>query len=147
MERIREATVADLSAICEMEKLCFEWDGFSARQFAYLITRAKGVFLVLQWQDKIVAYLSLLHRAKTHHVRIYSVAVHPDFRNKKFGQMLINRAAGYARTNNARKMTLEVNVANVAAIGLYEKNGFVKARIIPSYYHDGADAYYMQCNL
>lgn len=140
---LRKADLSDLPDILEMEQLCFEEDSFSKAQFVYLITQAKGAFYLLQDGDKGVAYLSLLYHGGSHNLRIYSVAVHPDFRQKRFGQRLMEATIAYARTCQATKITLEVNVSNTAAIRLYEKNGFIKTGIKPNYYHDGSDAFYM----
>ena len=40
-------------------------------------------------------------------------------------------------------ITLEVRVSNVAAIKLYENNGFEKKLVKKGYYSDGEDAYFM----
>lgn len=140
---LRKAALSDLSDILEMEQLCFGEDSFSKAQFIYLITRAKGAFYIVEDDGKGVAYLSLLYHSGSHNLRIYSVAVHPGFRQKRLGQLLMDATIEYARTCKATKITLEVNVSNAAAIHLYEKNGFVKTGIRPDYYHDGSDAYCM----
>lgn len=140
---LRKADLSDLPDILEMEQRCFGEDSFSKAQFIYLITHAKGFFYILQDGGKGVAYLSLLYHAGNHNLRIYSVAVHPDFRQKRLGQRLMEATIAYARTCQATKITLEVNVSNTPAIRLYEKNGFIKTGIKPNYYHDGSDAFYM----
>lgn len=144
---LRKAALSDLPDILEMEQLCFGEDSFSKAQFIYLITHAKGAFYVVEDGGKGVAYLALLYHAGSHNLRIYSVAVHPGFRQKRLGQLLMEATIEYARFCHATKITLEVNVSNEAAIHLYEKNGFVKTGIRPNYYHDGSDAYYMICRL
>ncbi|EKU92726.1 ribosomal protein S18-alanine N-acetyltransferase [Bacteroides oleiciplenus] len=140
----RLATVADISSIMEIELICFGQDSFSKRQFIYLISRAQGRFLVVESQGKIAGYLSLLINKRAHSLRIYSLAVHPVFRGKGVGQLLIERAVAVAYKKSLGKITLEVNVSNFSAIQLYEKNGFECVGIRKNYYHDGTDAHYMQ---
>ena len=140
----RLATVADISSIMEIELICFEQDSFSKRQFTYLISRAQGSFLVVESQGRIVGYLNLLINRRARSLRIYSLAVHPIFRGRGVGQLLMDRAVDVAYKEGLEKITLEVNISNFSAIHLYEKNGFERAGIRKDYYHDGTDAYYMQ---
>ena len=130
---VRKAQQSDIPAILEIEWECFREDSFSKEQFAYLISRSKGI-----------AYVSLLFHGGTHYLRIYSIAVHPDFRGKGLGQALMDQTIRTANECKAAKITLEVKVTNAAAIALYMKNGFIPAGIKPCYYHDGSNAIYMQ---
>ena len=141
---IRKARLSDLPDILEMEHICFAEDSFNRRQFIYLMTKAKGNFLSVQNGEKVVAYISLIHNRSAQSVRIYSIAVHPDFRHLKIGQHLIDKTTEYAKQCEAKKITLEVKVSNVPAISLYEKNGFETTHIITNYYHDGSSAYRMK---
>jgi [ribosomal protein S18]-alanine N-acetyltransferase len=144
---IRKARLSDLPDILEMEHICFAEDSFNKRQFTYLMTKAKGSFLSVQSGEKVVAYLSLILNQRAESVRIYSIAVHPDFRHLKIGQQLIDKTIEYAGLCGIKKITLEVKVSNVPAISLYEKNGFETTHIITNYYHDGSSAYRMKKNL
>lgn len=141
---IRHAVRSDLDSILEIETICFGADSFSRKQFLYLITQAKGIFYVVTDKGKVIAYSSLISNARTHNLRIYSIAVHPDARGRKLGQLLMEKAIGFARSHQLKKITLEVNVTNEAAISLYLTNGFEPVHIIYNYYADGSNAYYMQ---
>lgn len=141
---IRQAVRSDLDSILEIETICFGADSFSRKQFLYLITQAKGIFYVVTDKGKVIAYSSLISNARTHNLRIYSIAVHPDARGRKLGQLLMEKAIGFARSHQLKKITLEVNVTNEAAISLYLTNGFEPVHIIYNYYADGSNAYYMQ---
>ena len=140
----RQATRADLDGIMRIETSCFGPDSFSKKQFVYLITKAKGMFYVVEYQERIVAYVSLLQNDHTPNLRIYSLAVHPGFRKQKLGQHLIDKTIEFARQHNHPKITLEVKESNTPAIKLYMKNGFIPVGVKPNYYHDGSDAIYMQ---
>ena len=141
---VRKAQQADIPAILEIEWECFREDSFSIEQFAYLISRSKGTFYVMMEADRVIAYVSLLFHGGTRYLRIYSIAVHPDFRGKKVGQLLIDQIAVIAQKQGLKRITLEVNVSNSPAIHLYEKNGFKCISIKENYYHNGISAYYMQ---
>ena len=141
---LRQAKAGDIPAILEIEQECFQEDSFSREQFVYLICRSKGTFYVVVEQERVIAYVSLLFHAGTRYLRIYSIAVHPDYRGRGLGQVLMDQTIQTAGECKAAKITLEVKVTNTSAIGLYMKNGFIPVGIKPCYYHDGSDAIYMQ---
>ena len=129
---LRLAEIDDIPSIMEIEQICFDKDSFSKRQFIYLISQAKGYFCVAEYQQRVGGYFSVL------------INVHPDFRGKKVGQLLIDQIAAIAQKQGLKRITLEVNVSNSPAIHLYEKNGFKCTSIKENYYHNGTSAYYMQ---
>lgn len=133
-----------MDSISEIENLCFDLDRFSKRQFVYLMTKAKGAFYVLKRNGYVAAYISLIINARAKNLWVYSIAVHPNEREKKYAQSLIDKTVEYAKLNQLKKVTLEVKVSNFVAIKLYEKNSFVAIAIKQNYYHDGSDAYYMR---
>lgn len=144
---IEYATPDVLDQILEIEENCFAADSFSKKQFVYLMTKAKGVFYVAKIKERVVAYISVVTNKYINYARIYSIAVHPDFRRYKLGQLLIEKTISYTRQNKFKFLLLEVKTTNIAAISLYEKNGFVKTHIKQYYYADGSDAYSMRLNL
>ncbi|MDR2010517.1 MAG: ribosomal protein S18-alanine N-acetyltransferase [Bacteroidales bacterium] len=137
---IKKASNRDLDRIMEIENISFASDGFSKRQFSYLITKAKGIFYTLKIKGLIVAYISLLTNSKTSNVRIYSIAVHPEMRGKNYAKSLIEKSIEYSKNNKKQTLSLEVRTDNLPAINLYEKFGFKTIKIKPNYYHDGTDA-------
>ena len=125
---VRKAQQADIPAILEIEWECFREDSFSKEQFAYLISRSKGTFYVMMEEDRVIAYVSLLFHGGTRYLRIYSIAVHPDYRGRGLGQILMDQTIQTAGECKATKITLEVKVTNTSAIGLYMKNEVVSKR-------------------
>lgn len=140
---IKQASFSDLNEIMEIEYTCFGEDAFSRQQMAYLITQAKGIFLIAEYDSKIAGYISFTTSKRHHTGRIYSVAVLPEYRTCGIGGILLNKTIEYAETKKLNAIFLEVRTDNAAAISVYEKKGFVKRSVKPGYYHDGADAYSM----
>ena len=122
---LRPAVINDIPSIMEIEQICFDLDSFSKRQFAYLISQAKGYFYVAEYQQRVGGYFSALINQRACSLRIYSIAIHP-------------------LKESLKKIILEVNVSNFPAIYLYEKNGFKCTSVKDNYYHDGSSAYCMQ---
>lgn len=140
---IETGTLSHLPDVVALEKACFGADQFSKRQLAYLMTKAQGAFLVACHKARAVGYVSLVCRANSTNLRIYSIAVAPDFQGQHIGQLLLDKTLQFAHEKQLQQISLEVNVNNAAAIGFYQKNGFQTVGIIPAYYHNGSAAYRM----
>ena len=78
---------------------------------------------------------------------LYYVAVHPNYRSKGYGNLLVEQLINEACQNDGDTMSLEVRISNQAAIRLYEKCGFISVGIRQRYYADGEDALLMTRNL
>lgn len=74
---------------------------------------------------------------------ITQIAVNSKFKRKGVAQALLKEMNDDCLFNNVRSITLEVKTGNVAAISLYEKDGFKNITIKEHYYEDGTDAFYM----
>lgn len=141
---IDRASVGDLRAIMEIERLSFGEDAFSERQMTYLLRKSQGAFFVVRGAGGgVLAYICLLTRRNAAYLRIYSIAVHPSARGRNLAGLLLDKAAGFAAEHGLRRVTLEVNPSNGAALSLYAKKGFVKTGLIRDYYHDGSEAWTM----
>lgn len=74
---------------------------------------------------------------------ILNVAVLPAYTRKGVGFRLLTRLLAEARSQGVERMTLEVNVRNVAAISLYSKAGFNEAGRRKKFYNQQDDALIM----
>ncbi len=69
---------------------------------------------------------------------ILSIGVRPDLRRQGIGARLLSAALGHARSQEIRRVALEVAHDNAEAIGLYASQGFTIAGRRPKYYRDRA---------
>jgi ribosomal-protein-alanine N-acetyltransferase len=67
---------------------------------------------------------------------ITNLAVHPEYRGKGIGRMLLKGMIDYGIKNGIESFTLEVRESNLIAINLYSQLGFKKAGIRKGYYSD-----------
>ena len=67
---------------------------------------------------------------------ISTLAVHPDWRGRGLGEMLLVALIESSILRGAGEVTLEVRVSNVVAQNLYRKYGFVQVGRRKGYYHD-----------
>ena len=72
---------------------------------------------------------------------IAMIAVDKSYRGKKVGRILTSLFIDKMKEYKAHEVTLETEVTNTAALGLYESVGFVRSRIMLNYYLNGNDAY------
>jgi ribosomal-protein-alanine N-acetyltransferase len=75
---------------------------------------------------------------------ILNVAVHPGFRGKGIGSLLVEKVIDECRLQGAEYVSLEVRTSNSVAVSLYMKIGFVITGRRKRYYENGEDAYIME---
>lgn len=67
---------------------------------------------------------------------ISTIAVHPDWRGRGLGEMVLVALVDAAILRGAGEITLEVRVSNAVAQNLYHKYGFAQVGVRKRYYHD-----------
>ena len=79
---------------------------------------------------------------------ITSLAVHSHARRLGIASSLLRQLHYHlCHYHGARSIGLHVRVSNEAAVGLYAEDGYSVANVVPSYYGDGEDAYFMRKEL
>ena len=78
---------------------------------------------------------------------LLSIGVLPEARKIALGAALLGAVLAAAKNAGAKKLFLEVDAGNEAALALYRKSGFVEIGRRSAYYRDGADALAMQVKL
>ena len=73
-------------------------------------------------------------------IQITAIAVHPLFRRKGFGKLILSKLLNLAKEKNAKKATLEVDSKNHKALHLYKSLGFKTYGLRPNYYKEGTEA-------
>jgi ribosomal-protein-alanine N-acetyltransferase len=109
-------------------------------------------FVIAKVDEKIVGYImcrvetgfsEIKRFSLTHKGHVVSVAVLPEYRNRGIASILLERAMEALKEYRTTEIFLEVRVSNKAAISLYDRFGFTKAREIAGYYRDGEAAFVM----
>jgi ribosomal-protein-alanine N-acetyltransferase len=97
-------------------------------------------------QPVIVGYAGLWKIADEAHIS--TIASHPDYRGRKYGEIMLAGMIGRAIALGAAYIVLEVRVSNKVAQALYSKYNFAIHGIKQDYYHqDKEDAYDMRLHL
>lgn len=130
---IRKMNLGDVSAIAELEKLCFS-DPWSENSIASEVDNRLSYWLVAEVDGIVAGYVgsqTVLDAAD-----MMNLAVSPDHRRKGIGQALVNALVEHLRQNKVIALLLEVRVSNTPAIALYESLGFEQVGRRPKYYHN-----------
>ncbi|SFV23733.1 ribosomal-protein-alanine acetyltransferase [Pseudidiomarina donghaiensis] len=135
---------ADLDALEAIETLSFVTDRISRRSFKRFIDQHIGDFKVARYNGQTIGYYIVLYRQATELARLYSLAVHPDFRRRGVGRLLLDAAEHDADERYCLFMRLEVKTDNMAALKMYHHAGYYDMEIRPEYYEDDSDALVLQ---
>jgi ribosomal-protein-alanine N-acetyltransferase len=135
---ISRMTPADIRAVMRIEALSFSttWppSAFTSelndnRLAHYFVGRMPG--------GDIVAYGGIWVILEDSHIT--TIAVHPDWRGKKYGEELLVRLLHEAIERGASWITLEARESNTVAQALYRKYGFTTVSTRRAYYSDNGE--------
>ncbi|MGC8872876.1 MAG: ribosomal protein S18-alanine N-acetyltransferase [Chloroflexia bacterium] len=163
---VEPMTEADIDEVLEIERQSFA-QPWSARAFLCELALPYALYLVARpveagwrrvssglwrfWRHRgtervalrrpVVGYAGMQLILDEGHIT--TLAVHPAYRRRGIGALLLLNLAERARERGVVRLTLEVRVSNQAAQRLYEAFGFrVEGRRL-RYYGDGEDAWIM----
>ena len=137
---VEKLTAAHLSAVAELETLCFA-DPWSEKALELLLTDGAYGAVCLQ-NGHVVAYGGIVWALDEG--QITNITTHPDCRRCGMGAAVLEQLIAVARSRGCEQLSLEARVSNVPAIALYERYGFLKMGLRRGFYkHPTEDAYVM----
>ena len=143
LERMRSRDLDEVVAI-ERASFTLPW---SRGAFLYEMeqNRVARCFVVRE-DGRVVGYVCLWEIGDEVHVT--NIAVHPEFRQRGIGRMLLSTVLDDARGRRLRVVGLEVRPSNREALPLYESFGFKVVGRRKGYYYDtGEDALVMELKI
>jgi ribosomal protein S18 acetylase RimI-like enzyme len=148
---IRAAGKHDLAAIAELEFACFSSYSLNRRQLQYLHQRGTAECLVAEQNGAVAGEGIALVRQyqRGFSGRIYSLAVRAESRGQGVGAKLLEAMINRLAARGAKRVYLEVEESNIAAIRLYLRSDFASIGVLPDYYGPGKPAVHMMrriCN-
>lgn len=102
-------------------------------------------YFVAKLNEEIVGFAGMLDTVDQ--FEITNIVIKKNKRNIGIGNLLLKFLISFTKGNHKDRIYLEVNETNVAAIALYEKNGFKKNGLRKKYYKNIDDAILMTLNL
>lgn len=145
---IRTAEPKDVTKLLQLEQVAFQGDRMNRRQVRYLVTRARAVCLLAEFDpDEIAGYIIVLFSRAAAHARVYSIAVAAPYRGQGLGSRLLREAEKAARSANCISMRLEARHDNEAALSLYRARGYRPFETVQDYYEDHEPAVRLEKSL
>jgi ribosomal-protein-alanine N-acetyltransferase len=125
-----------LEAILELESASFS-PPWKRADFLGELDQAGSIGMVLLSGERFAGYL--FAQQVPGEAGINKICIHPSFRRRGYGRVLVTRMCETAEAG-VRRIFLEVAAVNAAAIGLYTSCGFRVNRIRKKIYANGDDA-------
>lgn len=136
---LRPATAEDADACAAVHAVAFErpWDRF---EFERLLCEPNVFCEVAVRRSLVVGFV--MARGAADEAEILSIGVDPARRRAGIGRQLLARMLAELPLAGVRRLFLEVDAGNAAAIGLYRSFGFAEVGRRQSYYRraDGSAA-------
>lgn len=130
----RWATIKDIDEICGVEAASFIVPWSRQAFWGELTDNTCAKYIVGELAGEIIGYAGMWIIFDEAHVT--NIAIHPDYRGRKYGERMVRCLMQLARDQGAVKMTLEVRASNVIAQSLYRKLGFEARGRRRGYYSD-----------
>lgn len=136
---IRRLTVDDLNQVMEIEPVAFGSHHWSRHSFINELENPGGTYFcaVEPSTGTVCAYSGFWLIDDEAHIT--TLAVHPDYRRKGIGELMLINNIQAAIKVGAKRMTLEVRVSNDPAQKLYYKYGFKSMGLRRKYYQDNSE--------
>jgi len=125
---------ADVKDVLRIEQQSFSTTWPANAFYQELHENKLAHYFVGRAGDRIVAYGGIWVILEDSHIT--TIAVAPEHRGKKYGEMLLLHLLDQAMSRGASWMTLEVRESNAVAQGLYRKYGFTTVSTRKGYYSD-----------
>ena len=137
--------VSWMDTVSELEQVCYP-SPWSKKLIFAEFTKPISFRPAILLNGELVAYS--FNYIIADELYILNVAVHPSFRGRGFGKMLLRRIIEEAYSRKVRHASLEVRVSNMTAQYLYASLGFRFVGTRKRYYRDtGEDALVLNCAL
>ena len=131
---IETMTDADVKEVLRIEQQSFSTQWPSNAFYQEIHDNKLAHYFVGRIGARVVAYGGIWVILEDSHVT--TIAVHPDFRGRKFGEIMLLKLLDEAIERGASWMTLEVRESNTVAQALYRKYGFTTVSTRKGYYSD-----------
>ncbi|NOZ92221.1 GNAT family N-acetyltransferase [bacterium 3DAC] len=140
MVKIREATLADLPVLMELDRHLGgavwgedEWKNILSSQFYKTF--------IAEYDGEIAGFMTVyVGVAETHLMKIF---VRRLFRGRGIGHRFMDKLLEVAKDSGKFMVFLEVATSNKEAVDIYKEYGFRILKVLSDFYGEGRDAYLM----
>jgi len=105
---------------------------WTEQQFEDALIADASVVLSYECDKQLIAYC--LAQCVCDECELLQISVHPDFKRQGIGYDLMSKLTTQLKAQSVVRLLLEVRESNAAAIGLYQKMGFIIDGVRKAYY-------------
>jgi ribosomal-protein-alanine N-acetyltransferase len=133
---------ADFSALCKIDEDCYAPEVAYSRRTMRAFLRLPGAeCLVAEEAGEIQGFILTDRDGPAGHIITLDVA--PRTQRRGIGTALLGAAHASLARHGVREVELEASTVNDAAIAFWERHGYRSCGVLPNYYQNGEDAYWM----
>lgn len=134
--KLRRGRMNDVDALLRLERQAFKAEPLSRRSLRHFLISPGATFIVAEDRGTLAGYVLLRYSSRHTLARVYSLAVHQDFRGVGLGACLLAAADKDAIRRRCRAIRLEVRNYAWPAIRLYKRAGYRCFGEYPDYYEE-----------
>ena len=132
---IKNMTKSDVDNVVKLEEASYGKHHWSKESFYNeLENDLSHYYCAFDGNGNLLGYCGCWHIFEEAHIT--TLSVNPEYRRQKVAQALLIKLIEDCYQEKIKYITLEVRESNVAAISLYDKNGFVSIGERKGYYQD-----------
>ena len=144
--RIRPFANDDLETLWHIDAQCYAPEiAYSKRTIRAFLRLPGAECLVAEQDGAIVGFILSDRDGPAGHIITLDVA--PDARRKRVGTALLETAHASLASHGVREVELETSTANEPAIAFWRRHGYRPFGVLPNYYENGEDAFWMSKSL
>ncbi len=141
---IVKASILDLNALRKLENESFAKDAWPLFDLLAVLTFPDVIRLKAVENDRMVGFIAGDPRPRDGWGWVATLAVDPRYQRRGIGRSLLHACEAKLGVPRSR---LTVRPSNLAAISMYEREGYVSIDLWKKYYNDGEDALLMEKEL
>jgi len=139
---IRPFVSADFLALWQIDAQCYAPEvAYSKRTFRAFLRLPGAECWVAEESGALVGFILTDRDGPAGHIITLDVA--PQARRKGVGTALLEAAHASLAAHGVRGIELETSTVNEPAIAFWKRHGYRACGILPDYYQNGEDAYWM----
>lgn len=141
---LRRARPADWKRLWRLDRICFEPGiAYSQLEIRRLLAFPGAETVVAEEAGEIAGF-ALGYPMPPASGHVVTLDVHPAFRRRGLGRLLMETLIERLAAGGAGPVTLEVDVRNSGALAFYHALGFRQTGRLPDYYGPGLDAFELE---
>jgi ribosomal-protein-alanine N-acetyltransferase len=144
--RIRAFEPADFDSLWRIDVQCYAPEIAYSRRTMRAFLRLPGAeCLVAEEKDEVLGFILTDRDGRSGHIITLDVA--PEARRTGVGTALLNAAHASLASHGVREVELETSTTNEPAVAFWKHHGYRACGVLPNYYENGEDAYWMSRSL